>query len=796
MASYKLSCVLSGHEMDVRAVCQVSVPTAMNAVVTASRDRTARVWVPSGDGKSFTECHCMSGHDNFISSVCTLPPSENYPHGLIVTGGNDSKINAYTLESPMPVYTLKGHTGTVCALASGKFGTLVSGSWDCTAKVWLNDRCVMTLDGHSAAVWAVALLPTQGLMLTASADKLIKLWKAGKCERKFTGHEDCVRSLAVMSELEFLSASNDTTIRRWLITGECIQTFHGHTNFIYSVVLLPNNQGFVSCGEDRTVRVWMDGECKQTITLPAQSVWSVCSLPNGDVVAGASDGVARVFSSDPDRFADADAQALFERQLSSFSMPAKTQAFGDIKMEDLPDSSDLKKPGSRDGQTKLIRAGKIVEAYSWSATEGRWTKIGDVVGGEGDDVTPSSSKVMYEGKEYDYVFDVDIEEGATPLKLPFNLSEDPWLAAQKFIHRHDLSQYYLEQVANFIVKNTKGVTLQAPTVNYQDPFTGGSRYVPGGTVDPSLPTVGRAAVEPQIMEDPFTGGSRYVPGGAMPPSNHHEPPANHTPAKQNPYFPQTSYVMFDSGKTGAILGKIQEFNSSIEVSQQLSAEDLSNVEALLPIAMDPSGNPPTSSQLGTLWKLLQWPADKVFPALDILRLAIRHPVINQHFCNMKDGDQFMAQLLKFGTVSNSGANQMLVLRTLCNAFCHTDGVKLLNKYCDQLVTSAMELRNSSHKGAHIALSTLLLNFAISLSKSGDIESRAQCVSVAVTVLRDERELEAVFRLMVTVGTLSPDENALAIAKSLDVASIAKNYARVSDPAKIGECASLLKELTQ
>lgn len=75
-------------------------------------------------------------------------------------------------------------------------------------------------------------------------------------------------------------------------------------------------------------------------------------------------------------------------------------------------------------------------------------------------------------QEYDYVFDVDIEEGSTPLKLPFNLSEDPWLAAQKFIHKHDLSQYYLEQVANFIIKNTKGVTLQAPTVNYQDPFTG------------------------------------------------------------------------------------------------------------------------------------------------------------------------------------------------------------------------------------------------------------------------------------------------------------------------------------
>lgn len=58
----------------------------------------------------------------------------------------------------------------------------------------------------------------------------------------------------------------------------------------------------------------------------------------------------------------------------------------------------LNRTGSKDGQTKLIRAGNKVEAYSWSAAEDKWTKIGDVVGGEGDDVTPSTSKVMYEGK--------------------------------------------------------------------------------------------------------------------------------------------------------------------------------------------------------------------------------------------------------------------------------------------------------------------------------------------------------------------------------------------------------------
>ena len=56
---------------------------------------------------------------------------------------------------------------------------MISGSWDKTAKVWVNRACTLTLTGHEAAVWAVAILPEVGIMVTASADRLIKLWKAG-----------------------------------------------------------------------------------------------------------------------------------------------------------------------------------------------------------------------------------------------------------------------------------------------------------------------------------------------------------------------------------------------------------------------------------------------------------------------------------------------------------------------------------------------------------------------------------------------------------------------------------------
>ena len=35
-----------------------------------------------------------------------------------------------------------------------------------SARVWLNEKTVMTLEGHTAAVWAVGMIADHGLMLT------------------------------------------------------------------------------------------------------------------------------------------------------------------------------------------------------------------------------------------------------------------------------------------------------------------------------------------------------------------------------------------------------------------------------------------------------------------------------------------------------------------------------------------------------------------------------------------------------------------------------------------------------
>ena len=379
--------------------------------------------------------------------------------GLILSGGQDRLILGHTpSNTAAPALTLVGHTGNVCTLATTVDAAtghplLVSGSWDMTARVWdlATAQTLRTLGGHTMAVWAVAALDN-GDVATASADKTIRLWRGSTCVHTLTGHTDCIRALAVVPGLGFLSAANDATLRLWSGDGEALQELVGHTAYVYSVALLATGE-IVSSGEDRSLRVWHDGQCIQTVLHPADSVWAVATLANGDVATATNDGVVRIFSRDPARAAPEAARQAFDASVAAHAIPAAAM---DLDPSTVAGSEALAQPGRKDGEVKMVRNGGVIEAYQWQAGAGQWDKVGVVT-----EVRPQG-KQMLNGAEYDYVFDVDLEDGLPPRKLPYNLGENPFTAAQNFIHREELSQTFLDQVAQFIVRNTKNARGAAP----------------------------------------------------------------------------------------------------------------------------------------------------------------------------------------------------------------------------------------------------------------------------------------------------------------------------------------------
>lgn len=459
---------------------------------------------------------------------------------------------------------------------------IASGSWDQTVRIWKDNKSLLVLLGHEAAIWSVHFI--NDFIVTASADKSIKIWEKtkGECIKTIKGHTDVVRDIAVINSYEFLTCSNDATVRKWNIDGQSLGVFYGHENFIYSISVLPtaNNLEYATCSEDRTLRVWRNDECVQTIRLPPQTLWSVSYTTNGDIVVGCCNGTCYVYSRDPKLHASVDELQALEEEVSKSKV--QMSDLGDIKVDELPGPETLLAPGKKDGQTKLVREGTNITVHQWDASKMLWSKIGDVVGAPGQTQDPSA-KVTHEGKEYDYVFTVDIQDGVPPLKLPYNVTDDPWVTAQKFIHEHDLSQMFLDKIAHFIMQNAQGMVID-------------QRNHAGNA-------------------DPFTSSSSYSSSQTKPTPNSNNVSKNSTPAvnSNDKFFPQVTYIKFEGANVEGIAKKLREFSSEVPQNVRLESDDIKLLLKLSDLSQEIQ-----PEQIALIKLLISWPKSEL-----IGKLAIR-----------------------------------------------------------------------------------------------------------------------------------------------------------------------------
>ncbi|MBE7180042.1 MAG: hypothetical protein INR71_02345 [Terriglobus roseus] len=566
---------------------------------------------------------------------------------------------------------------------------------------------------------------------------------SGKLIRPIRGSEDVVRALCRLpanhpSGAHFASAGNDAIVRLWTLDGRQLAQLYGHENFIYSLAALPSGE-IASSGEDRTVRIWKGSDCVQTITHPAISVWSVAVCrDNGDIVTGASDRVVRVFSRSPERQADAAAIGAFEASVKASSIPQ--QQVGDVNKEKLPGPEfTTQKSGTKEGQVQMIREDNgNVSAYQWSSAANTWINVGTVV----DSAGSSGRKTSYNGKEYDYVFDVDIEDGKPPLKLPYNLSSNPYETAQKFIEDNELPISYLDQVANFIVTNTQGASLGQ----------GGSTQAPGS--------------------DPWGTESRYRPGDVGAPT-----PAAQQPVSRPRVLPQTQFLAIASANLATIEKKVKELNKQLgdtgESALTLSSPELAVLSAitkqLQPVASGSQSSLGNAAGLNEGVDLAvklatQWPADKRLPGLDLLRLlAAASPVIAMR---TSAGERTLIDIMADSGVFAADTpvnNIMLAVRTLANLFSTEEGALLADGEFDKVhglispsVEACISAGASANRNMVVAVATLYINYAVLLMRSApnhDADRALTLIDELIRMASSVTDAEGLYRVLVGIGTL-------------------------------------------
>ncbi|EGT34984.1 hypothetical protein CAEBREN_13229 [Caenorhabditis brenneri] len=832
--SYGISQVLEAHRSDARALAV----TESGVLISGGRDDKVNWWGKKG-GKYSKTLTFEQPQGMAVNSIAYVDMDDGWK---LFVGRKDGTIAVYASGSQEPVAVFKEHTQNVCCLHINQKGThLLSGSWDANVMIFpiteINKssftvhRCV----GHSLSVWALASFPENpDVYLSASADKTIRLWHGNETTATFKGHTDVVRALAVLSNENFLSAGNDGHIIHWNVSSRhMLGKFSTNSHdFIYSMTL--SDSHILTTGEDGTLEFWtMDTHTDGTITilseevlmLPAGTTWDAKVLPNSDIAVSGSDGRLYVLSNDSTRQASdeikeafaAEVAAKFEAKMVREQAESAEVVKIKVDVDDRPTQLELQyRKGTDPGlcAQEFIQENHLPMHYLEEITKFIKDRVPEA---RAYDVK-TGKKVRIDGEEYDYALSVSLGKGED-MKMPFNVNESPEFAAQRFVERKGLPVAVIPALAGMISQEMDKVSRGGGGSGYEDPFTGGGRYVPGGSS--SSGGGGGGA-------DPFTGGVRYVPGGtganggdfAGDPltgdggyraaventGNHAVPLSSMKQDKKRPrgaLIPVPEYYIIGlSGKGEKAVAKLKELNEKQDAFQ-LSTDQINCLEELFHLAT--TSNYSSDVAQSAFDTALQWPVEHLAPVLDFFRVALTHESLNSYFCTGERGQDLVMKIIAI-LVSDPAdmVLKVMVCRCIGNAFAHPAGRSLFASY--ELSTLApLVIRQLLNEKQILQMSaaTALANWSLALLKQSEtveqLGPKEDLLRALITGIEAVDSFgfvseEALSRLLQTIVTIMwGDSSVIRLAKNRNMAAIA---ARLKDATQNETTKSMARDVVE
>lgn len=272
--------LLAGHD-DV-VLCLAATRDG-SLLMTGSKDRSIRFWMPSHSDSAWACVGAGTGHIESVGAVAMSKmwsPREKSEHAFAVSASQDCTVKLWNLAAlnslpsdllqPVSVNALcthKIHDKDINALdIAPNDKLLASGSQDKTAKLFAihidpkrreaSLKQLGVFQGHKRGVWSVKFSRNDQVLATASGDKTVKLWSVEKFQ--------------------------------------CLKTFEGHTNSVLRVDFLTNGLQLASCASDGLVKVWnvKDEETAASLDNHEEKIWALAvSRDEKQIVSGGADSV-------------------------------------------------------------------------------------------------------------------------------------------------------------------------------------------------------------------------------------------------------------------------------------------------------------------------------------------------------------------------------------------------------------------------------------------------------------------------------------------------------------------------
>ncbi|KAG1821967.1 WD40-repeat-containing domain protein [Suillus subaureus] len=262
-----------------KAVSAVAFFKDSRRIVTASKDKTLRIW--DVEKRVLVEGP-FEGHSDCVYSVAISPDDRR-----IASGGEDKAMIIWDVDTKQMVFKpqekRRGWVRSVCFSPDGK--RLASGShderviiWDtetgavlktpsgslCSIRVWHTDNAELLLDISIDAhhlVKIVVWTPDGQQLVSASDDKTIKFWDSSdgtQIGQPCTGHTDKICSLAISSDGCFIATGSfDKTVRLWNTKshqqiGQALE----HTAWVLCIAISPSGELLASGDNAGNLQLW------------------------------------------------------------------------------------------------------------------------------------------------------------------------------------------------------------------------------------------------------------------------------------------------------------------------------------------------------------------------------------------------------------------------------------------------------------------------------------------------------------------------------------------------------------
>uniref|UniRef100_A0A8C9ZVF3 Transducin beta like 3 n=1 Tax=Sander lucioperca TaxID=283035 RepID=A0A8C9ZVF3_SANLU len=246
---------------------------------SCAKDRSVRVWQMDSDSG---QVHCVAQGSNHANAVGSITCSR-MKASFVVSGSQDCTVKVWDLPADLsttgadvhqltPRATEKAHDKDVNSVAvSPNDKLLASGSQDRTARLWSlagegNVGLLGVFRGHRRGVWAVCFSPVDQVLATSSADGATKLWSLQdfSCLKTFEGHDASVLKVIFVSRgTQLLTSGSDGLVKLWTIkTNECVKTLDAHQDKVWGLHVSRKDDKVVTGSADSNITVWVVTETK------------------------------------------------------------------------------------------------------------------------------------------------------------------------------------------------------------------------------------------------------------------------------------------------------------------------------------------------------------------------------------------------------------------------------------------------------------------------------------------------------------------------------------------------------